>query len=449
MEMKSRIESDLLGEVELPAEAWYGAQTQRAVQNFPVGRQRTLGSFPIMVEAILLVKKATALANAQAQALTPQKAEAIQWAAEELICHPRPDQFPIHALHGGGGTSANMNANEVLANLAEEHLGGVRGEYRLIHPNEAVNLHQSTNDVIPTACHVAVVRAFPRLRAAMQGFIEALDAKSKETKDIMRLARTCYQDAVETTFGDFFSAYASFARRSLGRLASAVEALHAVNLGGTIVGRQEDAPASYREAVLPCLRQVTGDPAYHLAANLFDAAQNPDDLVNVSSQLDMLARGLVKIAQDVRVLSSGPEGGLGELELEAVQPGSSIMPGKVNPVIPEFLIQACFRVMGNHAACAAALDHGELDLNVWESTLIFNILDSLELLETGLQAFTDKCVKSLRVDVQISAAHASSLMPRLTKLMHRHGYAAVSAVCKQAQGDLERLKSHLRERFGD
>ncbi len=217
-------------------------------------------------------------------------------------------------------------------------------------------------------------------------------------------------------------------------------------LGGTIVGRASDAPAAYRARVIPALREATGDPRWRRAKDLFDAAQNLDDLAHVAAQLDLAARGLIKIAQDFRLLGSGPEGGLGELRLPAMQPGSSIMPGKVNPVIPEFLIQAGFQVIGANAACLAAVDHGELDLNVWESAVVCNVLDAMEILEVAVTRFDRDCVRGFTVAAEANARHVESLIPLLTRLMHRHGYSKVSDACKAGRGDPARIRRELRAR---
>jgi aspartate ammonia-lyase len=441
-----RVESDLLGPVQVPAEALYGAQTRRALGNFPLGNQRTIGSFRTLIQALLLGKKAAALTNQKIAALDAARAGAILRACDQLLDHYPVEQFPVAALHGGGGTSANMNVNEVLANLGEELLGGRRGTYRHLHPNDHVNLHQSTNDVYPTACRVAIIRQWPALREALGGLVDAFLTKAEEVGGQRRLARTCLQDAVDTTWSDLFQGYVGFLQRNQTRLEQGVDALHAVNLGGSIIGRREDVPASYFEEILPALRHVTGDNAYHHAANLFDAAQNPDDLVAFSAELTLLARGLIKIAKDLRLLSSGPEAGLGELILPAAQPGSSVMPGKINPVIPEFLIQIGFRVIGNHAACVAGLDHGELDLNVWESSMVFPMLESMELLESGLTAFAERCVSGLSVDDERSRRNTETLIPLLTRLAQMHGYGNITAMCKEAGGDAVRLRRLLEER---
>ena len=444
---KTRVEHDLLGEIAVPADALYGAQTQRAVNNFPLQGQRAIGDFPVLVRAIIHVKQAAATANLKAGRLDSSIGRAILDAAGKILNEERYGQFPIHHLHGGGGTSANMNANEALANLAEELLGGGRGEYQRVHPNDHVNLNQSTNDVYPTACHVAVILQWPALKQALQDLADRIDAKAEELRPQQRIARTCLQDAVATSFADLLGGYAGFVKRNTDCIGRAVDELHAVSLGGSIVGRAEDVPPAYFEAVIPALCEVTGDTAYTRSKDLFDAAQNLDDLVRVSAELDIFARGLVKICQDLRLMNSGPETGFGEVILPPVQPGSSIMPGKVNPVIPEFAVQLCFKVMGNHAACRATLDHGELDLNVWESTAVFSVIESMELLQGAARALADKCISGLAVDEERNDRNAQTIIPLLTELTKRHGYASVSGICKQAKGDIHLLRRLLDKAF--
>ena len=355
---------------------------------------------------------------------------------------------PIHRFHGGGGTSANMNANEVLANRAEELLGGRRGHYRRVHPNDHVNLHQSTNDVYPTACRMAVIASWPSLAETLEGLGQVIGTKASRFEGEPRVARTCLQDAVAVTFGDLFGGYEAALARAADRIARDVDELHAINLGGTIVGRPQDAPESYRDHVLPSLREVSGDPAYRLASNLFDAAQNPDGLVAVSSGLELLARTLIKMAKDLRLLGSGPEAGLGEIRLPAVQPGSSIMPGKVNPVIPEFVIQCSFQVIGNHAACSGALDHGELDLNIWESVLLFNVLDSTGLLVNASRTLAERCLEGVTVVPESNRRNADSIIPLLTELVKSRGYSAVSRICREAGPDVQKIRELLKRKAG-
>jgi aspartate ammonia-lyase len=439
-----RVESDLLGSVQVPAEALYGAQTQRARLNFPLGQQRSVGAFPTLIRSLLWIKKAAALTNQEIGYLDARRAGAIVAAVEQLLGEPQPDQFPIHHLHGGGGTSANINADEVLANLGEELLGGRRGQYQELHPNDHVNQHQSTNDVYPSACRMAILLQWPQLERTLGGLADALGNKAAEYRNVPHLARTCLQDAVPINWYDFFRGQADFVVRRSQALSNSIDALHVINLGGSIVGRINDVPAAYLGAIVPNLCRVTGDPNYRQSANLVDAAQNADDLAAVSAQLDLLARGLVKIAKDYRLLASGPEAGIGEMRLPPVQPGSTCMPGKVNPVIPEFLIQTGFRVIGNHASCVVGLDHGELDLNVWESSMTFSVLESLELLQDGVTTFTERCVQGLSVDEAQNVRHAGSLIPLLTAKAEEIGYGKVTAICRQAGGDAAVIRELLR-----
>jgi len=440
----TRLEHDLLGAVAVPADALYGAQTQRALLNFPVLAERSIGTYPHLIHGLLVVKTAAAQANRGAGFLDSRRADAIASGVTRILQDRLFDQFPVHRFHGGGGTSANMNANEVLANLAEESLGGTRGRYQMVHPNDHVNLHQSTNDVYPTACHIAVVAAWPELDDALGRLTEGFRAKGIEFREQRRIARTCLQDAVDITFDDLFGGYAAFFRRVRDRIGRQVESLHAVNLGGTIVGRRSDVPEQYLQAIIPALCDATGDPHYVHAESLFDAAQNPDDLVAVSAELDLLARGLVKIAKDLRLMGSGPEAGLQEIRLPAVQLGSSMMPGKINPVIPEFAIQLALQATGHHASCQAALDHGELDLNVWESLVVFNILDSMALLANAVATLDEKCVRGLTIDAARNTRHADTIIPLLTRMSQRYSYSTITGLVKQADGDVERLR-HLLE----
>jgi aspartate ammonia-lyase len=254
-----RIETDLLGEIEVPENALYGAQTRRAMLNFPLAGEKKIGDYAQMIEALAIIKKAAANTNLRNENIGKEKAAAIARAGDAVLLGEHADQFPIHCLHGGGGTSANMNANEVIANLAEELLGGRRGTYRLVHPNDDVNLHQSTNDVYPTACHIAVIRRWPALESALRKLSASLLGKGREWAGITRLARTCLQDAVEITFLDLFGAYAAFVERSATRLSQAVDRLYSVNLGGTIVGRSEDVPTEYFTTIIKELGEAAND----------------------------------------------------------------------------------------------------------------------------------------------------------------------------------------------
>ena len=441
-----RLESDLLGEVKVPQEALYGGQTQRALENFPLQGERSIGHYPTLIEALLQIKWAAALTNQKTNFLEPNISKAIIMGAQHLIKQPFTHNFPVHHLHGGGGTSANMNANEILANYAEESLGGKRGRYQLVHPNDHVNLHQSSNDVYPSACRMAVISQWSELSHVITCLEEVLRTKKLEVGCKPRIARTCLQDAVNVTFGDLFGSYESLLVRASHRISTAVETLYALNLGGTIVGRSSDAPEEYQKNIIPILQEVTKDSKYHRSSNLFDAAQNPDELIALSFSLEITARSLIKIAKDLRLLNSGPDTGLGEIQLPAFQPGSSIMPGKINPVIPEFVIQCCFQVVGNHTTCAATIDHGELDLNIWESMSVFNILNSMKLLSQACRGLAEKCIKDLVIVSKQNASNTKALIPLLTDLMKSHGYSEVSRICQKAEGKTEMIRKFLKEK---
>jgi aspartate ammonia-lyase len=439
-----RTEQDLLGQLEVPAEALYGIHTQRALINFPIMGNRTAGDFSELIEGFILTKKAATITNGLGGFLDDMRVKAIVQAADWVLTEQQFQHFPVHALHGGGGTSLNMNINEVLANYAEELLGGRRGEYLLVNPNEHVNLHQSTSDVNLTAYHVAIIRRWSRVEPNFRRLINTLRFKGMQWYDQKRLARTCLQDAVEITFEDLFGGYAGFLERATDRIAELVDGLHSVNLGGTIVGRKGDVPEGYFERVIAVLCHVTEDTRFNRPNNLFDAAQNVDDLIAVSSALNILARGLIKIAKDLRLLASGPEAGLAEIRLPAVQAGSSMMPGKVNPVIPEFVIQLCLFACGNHAACESTLDHGELDLNIWSSLIIYCILNQMELLSNAVISLESNCVRGLDIDPARNTRHAESVFATLSSLMKTHGYTKINDICKQAN-NVEELTQLLKE----
>jgi len=441
-----RAEADALGKLNVPGKALYGIQTQRAILNFPSTQKKIIGDYPELIQGLMWCKQAAAQTNMKFGYLSSKRGRAIVRSAAEVLKKQVFGQFPVHYLHGGGGTSANMNANEVLANMAEERLGGKRGNYELVHPNDHVNLHQSTNDVYPTACHIAIILKWKALKTALEGLREALSGRGMELRGQKRVARTCLQDAQEVTFKDLLDGYGSFVKRSTSRLESAVDSLHSVNLGGSFIGRKDDVPGDYFEDIIPNLRAVTGDKRYRRARNLFDAAQNPDDMALCSAQLAILARGLIKIGQDFRLMASGPETGLGEIILASVQPGSSAVPGKVNPVIPEFLMQACFVAIGLDATCQAALCHGELDLNVWESAMVFSILDSMGLLAEAVSVFEKKCVRLFKVNAVINDRNANSFIPMLMRATHKFGYACIEQICREAAGDYDRIRKLLADR---
>lgn len=437
----TRIQHDSLGDVALPIDALWGPQTQRAVENFPLHGQRRLGDFPLLVNALVAVKQAAAIANRDGAYLDEAVADAIVKAGDAVRAGGHYDHFPVHHLHGGGGTSANMNTNEVLANLA------IVDQSR-VDPLRDVNLHQSTNDVVPTAGRIAALWAWQTCRPALEDLELALNQAVEEFGGVPRLARTCLQDAAASTYADLLGGYRTVVSRSSNRIEESVGENRTISLGGTLVGRSQDAPAGYRLAVVVALGEVTGIDGLQSAADLTDGAQNPDPLVAVSTAIDIAARSLLKIAKDLRLLSSGPEGGLGELTLQALQPGSSALPAKVNPVLPEHAVQLAMKISGLHTMATAALEHGELDLNVWEMPMTAAVLEELELLASASAALA-ATIRGATPDLRRNEAHAGVTFALLHEVASRHGYEAAAEITESSRGDLSAMRAEILRRHPD
>lgn len=389
----TRIEKDLLGELAVPADALYGIQTVRAVQNLRFSSS-LLEHYPDYIRALAMVKKAAARANRDACVIDARLLKAIEYACDTLIRGEYRDQFPIDLLGGGGSIAVNMNLNEVIANLACEQLGGVRGTYKPVHPKSHVNASQSTADVCHSAARMAVLDRWSELRRIFRQCIRAYRAKATELRPVVTIARTCLQDAEPVSLGELFDGHAEVLARRVVELERSVEALAKINLGGTAIGSGSGASATYRRTVLKHLNEIAGR-RLSLSRNLYDAAQNIDDLGAVSAQLALLAEVLIKIAQDLRLLASGPGGGFGEIVLPVVQEGSSFYPGKVNPVIPETMLQCCFQVLGRERATRLALERGELNLNVFEGSAAVNIFDAMDMMRRSVGAFVERCLKGI------------------------------------------------------
>jgi len=389
----TRIEEDLLGERAVPADALYGIHTVRAVENLGFSG-RVLANYPDYICALATVKKAAARANRDAHVIDARRQGAIERACDVLIRGDHLEQFPVDMLAGGGSIAVNMNVNEVIANLACEDLGGARGSYEPVHPKIHANASQSTADVCHTAVRITVLSRWSGLRGVLSQCIEAFRAKAEELLPVVTISRTCLQDASPVSLGELFSGHAAAIARRTGELAQSATALARINLGGTAIGSGSGAPASYRRAILKRLNEIAGQ-RFTLRPNLYDAAQNIDDLAAVSAQLAMLAEVLIKVAQDLRLLSSGPEGGFGEIILPAVQEGSSIFRGKINPVIPETMLQCCFQVLGCERATRLALERGELNLNVFEGAAATNVFDAIAMMERSIALFVERCVSGI------------------------------------------------------
>lgn len=426
--MTYRLEKDLIGSKEIPAEAYYGIQTLRAVENFPI---TGYGPHPELIRAFGYVKKAAALANAEVGLLKKEHAQYIAAACDEIIAGKLHDQFIVDSIQGGAGTSFNMNANEVIANRAIELMGGEKGNYQLLSPNTHVNMSQSTNDAFPTAIHIAVLRLGDGLKAKLENLILALREKELEFDHVIKMGRTHLQDAVPIRLGQEFGAYARVLTRDLERITQSLRHLDQVNMGATAVGTGLNARYDYIKRVVEIMAEETGYPLVN-AENLVDATQNTDSYTEVSAALKILAINLSKMANDLRLMASGPRTGFGEINLPKRQPGSSIMPGKVNPVMAEVINQIAFQVIGNDQTISLASEAGQLELNVMEPVMVFNLLQSQSILQNGIHVFTEYLVKGITANV----AHARELVERsvgiITAINPHVGYETSTLIAKEA-----------------
>ena len=423
-----RTEKDLLGMKDVPVDAYYGIQTLRAVENFPI-----TGYPPHreLIRAFGYVKKAAAIANKEVGVLNPKLANAIVQAAEEVIDGKLHEYFIVDSIQGGAGTSFNMNANEVIANRAIEILGGKKGEYLLLSPNTHVNMAQSTNDAFPTAIHIAVLNHSGGLIDALKKLKESLHQKEKEFDDVIKMGRTHLQDAVPIRLGQEFGAYARVIGRDIVRVQESVKNLLEVNMGATAVGTGLNAMPEYIKRVVEILSEITDHPLRN-AEDLIDATQNTDAYTEVSSALKILAINLSKIANDLRLMASGPRVGINEINLPARQPGSSIMPGKVNPVMAEVINQIAFQVIGNDHTISLASEAGQLELNVMEPVLVFNLLQSLSILQNGITVFRAYLVDGITANAERCKQMVENSVGIVTAINPHVGYETASQIAKEA-----------------
>jgi aspartate ammonia-lyase len=430
MSKSIRVERDLLGEREVPASAYYGVHTLRAVENFSIS-DMPISVYPDLVNALATVKKAAALANRDLGLLDEERTRAIVAACEEISGGALHDQFVVDVIQGGAGTSTNMNANEVIANRALELMGRKRGDYRTLHPNEHVNLSQSTNDAVPTALKIASWVAIHRLIDAMDVLRVAFEVKAKEFKEILKMGRTQLQDAVPMTLGQEFSAYAVMLEEDIERLREVTRLICEINMGATAVGTGITAHPEYAERVCRHLRQVTGIP-FVTAPNLIEATQDAGVFVQMSGVLKRVAVKLSKVCNDLRLLASGPRTGLGEINLPAMQAGSSIMPGKVNPVIPEVVNQIAFEVIGNDVTVSFAAEAGQLQLNAFLPIIAHSIFKSLTHLRHGCITLAERCVRGITANRDRLEEHMNRSIGIVTALNPYIGYANASEVAQEA-----------------
>jgi aspartate ammonia-lyase len=440
--MAFRTERDPLGELNVPADAYYGIQTARAIENFPISGLRP---HPDLVTATILIKKAAAVANRHLGRLTPAVADAIVTAADEILAGGWREQFVVDVYQAGAGTSHNMNANEVLANRAGEILGEARGTYARVHPNDHVNMAQSTNDVFPSATRLALLLGHARLTQTGHQLAQSLARKADEFADVLKVGRTHLQDAVPITLGQEFSGYSANIERAVDGVVHAADGLREMNLGATAVGTGLNAGDDYRRAAIEQLSRFTG-LALVPAANLFRVTQSMGDVLAYSGAMRRLAVELGKIASDLRLLSMGPRAGVAEIALPAVQPGSSIMPGKVNPSIPEMVNQVCFQVHGCDTTIAAACEAGQLELNVMMPVIAWNALHASTILTQAMLVLRMRTVDGLTADrtrarelLDRSTAVATALSPYI-------GYEATAAIAKESLRTNRSIRDLVLER---
>ncbi|TAN28092.1 MAG: aspartate ammonia-lyase [Castellaniella sp.] len=420
---------------------YYGQETAKAIANFHISDTR-LEQFPVLIKALAYVKLSAARTNAKLDLLERTKAQAIYKVCKEIIAGQHGSEFPLDVYQGGAGTSTNMNMNEVIANRGLEILGFERGQYDKLHPNNDVNLSQSTNDVYPTAVRLAILLAMQPLVDALNQLANSFEERSEDFADIVKLGRTQLQDAVPMTMGQEFLGFAVAVRDSINALGEAGMACHRVNLGGTAIGTGINATEEYQSAVVAELREATGI-AFATSDNLIQACWDTDAFLAASSALKRTATRLSKISSDLRLLSSGPRGGLGEINLPPLQAGSSIMPGKINPVIPEVVNQVAFQIIGNDLTVTLAAESGQLQLNVMEPVMAFNVLNSIQLLTNAATALNEKCVSGITANALACMAHLENSMAGATALTPVIGYGRAAVLAKEALASGKTLRDVL------
>jgi aspartate ammonia-lyase len=423
-----RIEKDFLGSKEVPAHAYYGIQTLRAVENFPITGYRI---HPELIKAMAMVKKAAAKANVEVKALYSGIGDAVVQAADEMLAGNWHDQVIVDPIQGGAGTSFNMNMNEVLANRALEIMGREKGDYPYCSPNTHVNMSQSTNDSFPTAMHISILKVLEQLIDSMENMHKAFMGKADQFNHVIKMGRTHLQDAVPIRLGQEFEAYSRVIERDIKRIRQSRQHLYELNMGATAVGTGLNAQPRYIELVVEYLADISGLP-FKGAEHLVDATQNTDSYTEVSSALKICMINMSKIANDLRLMASGPRAGLGEISLPARQPGSSIMPGKVNPVMPELINQTAFQVIGNDQTISLASEAGQLELNVMEPVLIFNLLQSITIMTNAFKSFTDHCVKGIEANEDRMKQYVEKSVGIITAVNPHIGYEVAARIAREA-----------------
>lgn len=438
---KYRIERDSIGEKQVPVDAYYGVQSLRAKENFKISGKKV---HPEFISSMAEVKKAAAIANKNSGALSADRADAIVKACDDLLSGKYLDNFIVDAIQGGAGTSLNMNANEVIANIAIEYLGGVKGNYKIVHPNDHVNCAQSTNDAYPSAGKIAVIKLLKKAIVALEDFSSALENKAKEFDDVIKMGRTEMQDAVPISFGQTFRAYAAPIKRDVIRFKQAIKELSVLNMGGTAIGTGITADKDYIKTVVPTLSKVCG-MEFTQAEDLVDGTQNLDCFVFVSGIVKACASTISKIANDLRLMSSGPRTGFAEINLPAKQNGSSIMPGKINPVIPEVVSQIAFNIIGNDVTVTMAAEAGQLELNAFEPIIFYCLFESLETLTNGLKVFKTDCIDGITVNQEVCIDEVERSIGIVTALCPYIGYTRAADLAKRALKERRNIRDILIE----
>ncbi|OIP00219.1 MAG: aspartate ammonia-lyase [Bacteroidetes bacterium CG2_30_33_31] len=426
----TRQEHDLLGTKAVPIEAYYGIQTLRAVENFNISGYQ-LSYYPLLIEALAMVKKGAALANHELGLLDDDVKDAIVQACDEIVNGKFHFHFVVDMIQGGAGTSTNMNANEVIANIALEILGHKKGEYDYCHPNNHINLSQSTNDAYPSAVRIALVNMTEKLISPLKELIEAFKIKADEFSHVIKMGRTQLQDAVPMTLGQEFEAYSYTLGEEIERLRQNATLFTEINMGATAIGTGINADPDYPALVMKHLRKITGLDL-KLANNLVEATQDTGAFVIFSSAVKRLAIKLSKISNDLRLLSSGPRAGFNEINLPPMQPGSSIMPGKVNPVIPEVVNQIAFKVIGNDLTVCLAAEAGQLELNVMEPVIVQSLFESIDMLISGMNTLNHKCISGITANKEVCFGYVTNSIGIVTALNPVLGYEICSSLAQEA-----------------
>ncbi len=422
-----RIEKDALGQREVPANAYYGIQALRAAQNFPITGDKIHRE---LIIALAMIKKCAALVNMELGYLHPDLGKPISMAAQEMIDGKLHDQVIVDPIQGGAGTSFNMNINEIIANRALEIMGKEKGDYFQLSPNTHVNMSQSTNDVFPTAVRIATIRLIQQLLAVMGTMHQAFKSKAEEFDSVLKMGRTHLQDAVPIRLGQEFAAYSRVISRDIARIRQSCDHLYVVNIGATAIGTGLNADPRYATKMVELLSEISG-LSLSMASDLVDATQNTDAYTEVSSTLKICMLNMSKIANDLRLLASGPQNGLNEILLPPMQPGSSIMPGKVNPVMCEMINQVAFQVMGNDHTICAASEAGQLELNVMEPVLVYNLLQSIEIMKNAFEVFTKNCIHGIQANEKRCQEYVEQSVGVITAINPHIGYETAARIAKE------------------